>query len=1808
MFNPAKGAKNIKNTFINYVTTSLEFPKDPNTGYSELGDAFRKELSNTVAKGPIIDLSYSFEKGKTINQLIDEGILSKEFRNLEKNKPAGYKINVPLDRQLYQHQEDSIRLIKKGKNAIITTGTGSGKTECFLYPLIDSLLEEKYNNSLDDGVRAILIYPMNALANDQMKRLRNILMYYPSITFGVYNGDTPEKKGETQNYIDLHADELYDELKNPIINEKITREDMVEHPPHILCTNYAMLEYMLLTPNRGAVFNNCKIKYIILDEAHTYSGATGMETSFLLRRLLARVNGEKEPQYILTSATLGKKNQSESKIVHFANNLTGANFEETDIVFSTRENQLSEKDYVRIDTKFFNELVDADIDDYPTIFGKYNQNYDSLKDDKENLYDVCSKTIYYQILRTNYLEPVELKKISSWFGISETDTVNFLHICTLAQKNNSSLVELRYHFFVRALEGAYSTVTPNDMRLFLDRKEEYDNKKVFEISICKNCGDIALVGHIGDGEKKGMSYLVSKEKSMYASMDANDSAYYFHFLKDNEINTNNDDIDYQEIDEDLENLDEDEADELAKKDAEDTKDTNDYYLCPTCGELSLINEGEPSCKHGEYIKVRAYDNNVKINRGKCLHCHNGFYNRFYIGTESATSVLAASLFEELPTKEVECKTPYNATFKATAGKQFLTFSDSRSEAAYFASYADQRFSTLIGKRLLVKVLKEQKDIINSGICTVDKLVYMLKGYFVDEKTFSENLLEYTTLPDFDSICEKKAWEIVVSELMISRRSNSLQSLGFLKFKYLGNNDSLIDSYQKQFLPNCTKDEVKVLLDELAMTFAYWGALKIPTLVNMNDDDKKKLFHTKQDKAITKSKTDLSSSYIGNWLPMSVGPDSTNFRKTYRYKICQTLFGEDDSSKMQIINFLGAYFDYLTNPSNPYGAKSVGNGKPEFLLETKNFGIELPSENMKQWWRCNKCGKITTLNIKNQCPVDKCDGTLNQSFNIENILKNNYYYEFYNNTKGYKKKMLIKEHTAQLSKKDASQYQIMFEKNNINALSCSTTFEMGVDVGELETVFLRDIPPSSANYAQRAGRAGRSKNSAAFVISYAKLSSHDFNYYERPNDMINGKILPPLFKLDNKKVLYRHIYSTLFGYFFNHNESHYEDENGVVRNIEYFVNSTIPVFLDFVINPSKDLLDYICKSFPNIPGLINGNKFNNEWLNDLIGNYELLEKTDDELFDETHPLAFSSNISNGRLINAVLDYRGNIYEYEKKIEEVENAKGKNYFKVCAAIQSKEDWYKSTKLIRFLVDANILPKYGFPIDTVELKIAGEESLNYKDRDNEGLRLGRDITQAISDYAPGSKIIANNRMYTARFISKYWKSNQKDFDTVYVTRCIRKDCKALNIALPLDDDINTPSVQNKKCVGCNADLSNASWNAAIRPSAGMITADNKGESVPLTRQKKIYHSDYYFVEEDAHASKIRLKIGNKMVTIISSKKDTIGVTSSYTEPFYVCNYCGFAYNVNEKIRKKNGALDKDVMKRLKNRPPSIKLSDSHNKPDGSECANKPSEGKGFLNKRLLYNSFNTDIIQIIFEGKQFDDNESISILYALLDAISTELTIERSDIAGVVSTDLRDDVSNKKFILFDNVPGGAGHVKRLLDDNYDNLRKVIDSAYYKTKDCACDENTSCYKCLRTYENQRDHENLSRGYVFKFLADYVGHTPVEYVENVIKVDGGQKFPYPSWNNILPIMSSSLSSKFINVINNNNIPLPSKLNVTLSINGNALDKKPFLYWDKNSVFVYLKSELDYVNSLDCLKDVNVFIADDNFDENKFISLLIGGQ
>ena len=223
----------------------------------------------------------------------------------------------------------------------------------------------------------------------------------------------------------------------------------------------------------------------------------------------------------------------------------------------------------------------------------------------------------------------------------------------------------------------------------------------------------------------------------------------------------------------------------------------------------------------------------------------------------------------------------------------------------------------------------------------------------------------------------------------------------------------------------------------------------------------------------------------------------------------------------------------------YGLTPEGDG--EYFFSTDKFTVVVGNET-RPVYVCEKCGKTTMVNGKNRCTALKCDGHL-KLITREALLDGNHYARLY--AEMLMSPLHIKEHTAQLGRAEQQKYQEMFVNKAINALSCSTMFEMGVDVGDLETVYLRNMPPSHANYVQRAGRAGRSIHAAAYSLTYSKLSSHDFTYFEHPERMISGKIGVPLFSISNEKVILRHVFAVELSDFFALNSDVYNSNNADV---------------------------------------------------------------------------------------------------------------------------------------------------------------------------------------------------------------------------------------------------------------------------------------------------------------------------------------------------------------------------------------------------------------------------------------------------------------------------------------------------------------------------------------------------------------------------------------------------------------------------------------------------------------------------------------
>ena len=679
----------IKENFSRFIRSTFDIR---NEEYRTLFYQRLNDLESKLYKGPFLASSLPFEPSLSIQQLIENGEM-----NPSMSKLGGVDPNRPN----YDHQIKCFRRIKKGRNVVVTTGTGSGKTECFMLPIINTILDEKEKCKTSGvpykkGIRAIFLFPMNALVYDQIDRLRTLLSDL-DITFGFYTGKTPEDNDEKEKkkYVEKYGE--------PSKNELFTRKTMRSNPPDILFTNYSMLEYLLIRPIDYSLISEEALsnwKFVVLDEAHTYRGALGIEITLLLRRLCGSAN--KKPQFILTSATLGRGEEDLPKIIDFANTLTSCEplFNEDDIIFGTRHPLVSSmvsytiypKKYINI----FNSL--GDVSSLKSIFSDYIA-YDESKSLPQNLYELLIRdsNVHELFRRTRIVADFfEVLKFLPDFDIDSLTSL--IELITKANSsNNLKLFDIKYHMFVKAPDGAFVTLGKNK-DLSLIARNYFDNgMKAFKIGICSNCKTPYIMG------------ITSQDNILSIDDEIDiDEAYQEKMRR----------LEYYLIADTLT------PDEIS--DVESNPDFEKYVVCSKCGFIKKASS--PVTKHdcdcGDAYHVILYKYNEKTSKSenaatnnlhKCPICDykshgGGIVMGFHIGKDRATTLISQILYEsmEYPLKKVEEKKfslvkaePHFIKLR----KQFLAFSDSRQQAAFFS-----KFLNAVNDRFLKKYGQEYKHV------------------------------------------------------------------------------------------------------------------------------------------------------------------------------------------------------------------------------------------------------------------------------------------------------------------------------------------------------------------------------------------------------------------------------------------------------------------------------------------------------------------------------------------------------------------------------------------------------------------------------------------------------------------------------------------------------------------------------------------------------------------------------------------------------------------------------------------------------------------------------------------------------------------------------------------------------------------------------------------------------------------------------------------------------------------------------------------------------------------------------------------
>ena len=1554
-FSPIDASKEIAAKYVRYLSTIF------NISDNRYAVQFRDEINNPglFSAGPFLDVTDSFEKGATIRELISQGLLSQGFSS----------VNMPLDRPLYKHQEIALRKIRQGKNVVVSTGTGSGKTECFLIPVLNDLISLHEAGQLGPGVRAVFIYPMNALANDQVERLRSLLRNTPYITYGSYTGQTKHR------YSDAMADyRVLNEGSTPAPNELISRDQMKESPPNILITNYAMLEYLMVRPADTVFFDGSFSqywKYIILDEAHVYSGSQGIEVSMLLKRLQARLDN-KQIQYILTSATLGDED-SNAEVTTFAESLCSSAFMQSDVIRAYRGKPEYSAKLTTLPVGFYHTVADAISSEKseqellqiirPFISDRRDHPFEEL------LYSIiCNDALYWRI-REILTHPRTVDDICSAAGISSEGLTDFVIAAAACSRDGSRLFDARYHFFLRASESVFITLPPSG-RLFLNRKKTHyepdgTDYKVFEIATCSSCHCMYLTGKIHRDCLEQSSVGEDEESAAL-------------FLLDGTVS-----------DSDEEHTFETESIQI-----------EDWRICARCGRVSPKGS-KKTCEHGS--SCMADVKRVRVNTPsrvltKCPHCEmtksTGILRRFFTGQEAVTSVIGTALFEAMPSYKIvresvqldedfgfdfDDSSP-NATEKAhqeKIAKQFLAFSDSRQGAAFYATYLDQTYRNILYKRLILEALKnvhaEQK---------VDAFVNNLAG-----------VMDRYGIAKGDS--EREAWKAVLAEITDNNGATSLYNLGLISFS------TAIPGFPALTKFHLSSNEVKTICNVFILGMMTDAAVRYP--YSMSKADREFYTHNGVEYSYTLSDSN-EKNYRHAFIPTKL--NLSNKRLDYLTRVFERKGVA--ASKDVLINILESFWKLLQQRFE----LMVHEDSNGFRIDVKKVTVQKP----RVHYYCSKCKKITTLNVNGVCPSYQCDGTL-ETVDVEILLSGNHYYELYQTLDI--RELRIVEHTAQLNKETAYEYQRKFKQKELDVLSCSTTFEMGVDVGSLETVFMRNMPPSPANYAQRAGRAGRSKKAAAYALTFCTKSNHDFSFFKTPERMIKGKINPPLFKVENEKIAIRHLYAVAFSFFWRKYPQYFSNIGEMVDPGIDGV-SGLSLFLDYLGSKPSDLQDYLMRFLPA----------------------SLSERFEVANYGWTQTLWNESEDNPGELTRAISEYSDEVAKLEEAINTADR------YARTDSLKERVRRFKTENILEFLSRKNVMPKYGFPVDTVEMSImdrSGKQRL--------GLQLQRDLSMAISEYAPGSQIVANGNLITSRYVKKVPRLGWKTYD---YKKC--PTCQALNIVVHVKDCEAGAggSGELELCNRCKERL-DYSPRTFIIPEFG-FEAD-KVEKPGLRKPERTYRGDISYIGNKEQTPIQEMVFGRAIVEIGMSQNDEMAVLNENN--FFVCTTCGYT------------ELDEKCFANTK--------KEKHKNIGGYQCANS------FLRKYSLGYRFHTDVTQIRFIDPEVRTiEEALSILYGVLKGACSYLNIEERDISGCIHY-FQNPVSglpNYSLVLYDSTPGGAGHVKRITEENA--FTSILRETLRLMKQCDCGGeamDTSCYSCLRSYQNQKYHDILQRGYVVNFL-----------------------------------------------------------------------------------------------------------------------------
>ena len=1031
----------------------------------------------TLWPKPLLQLNPSYEPGESIPQMIAAGLLHPECENIFRRGKDPQKLGSLL--QLHRHQSDALRVAQKGHNYVLTTGTGSGKSLAYIVPIVDHVLR----NGRGHGLQAIIVYPMNALANSQLGELSKYLEagYAPGaspVTFARYTGQESDEE----------------------------RKRIQANLPDILLTNYVMLELLLTREEDKPLINAARgLRFLVLDELHTYRGRQGADVAMLVRRARERFEEKSRPlQVVGTSATLasaGTFAEQKVEVARVASLLFGAPVLPEHVIGETLKRTTPEIDFSKPAQLAALAARVRSNAPFPTHIDDFMR--DPLASWIESNFGIEWRADELRFTRAIPRSiPEAARDLASLTGCEESLCAQSIRTCLLAgtevttPSDARSPFAFRLHQFISRGDTVYSTLEAPDVRpLTLNGQRILagveGDRVLLPMAFCRECGHEFFTVHKEKQPYDAASALLRPRTLSDRGGGDSDGFLY----ADAERPWPDDE---QAL---LERIPADwiESGPKGMRVARNYRGLLPQPVNPTLDGVITASDGRRSTWWFLPAPFRF-----------CPHCgveYSAFARKDFgklalltsEGRSTATTVLSIAAVQRLRTSDL-----------AESARKLLSFTDNRQDASLQAGHFNDYVEIGLLRGALCRAVAEAgeggltHDQVSAAVFNALNLPFELYARDASQKFGARREVEaalreviaYRLYRDL-----QRGWRVTAP---------NLEQCGLLHIEYRFLDELCADEETWRGRHPLLADASPAVREKIATVLLDHMRRRLAIRVDVFDP-------------AHQEKLSLNASQRLR-LPWSIDPDE----KLEHAALLVTTAATGKSLRGVQTFSAGprsAFGRYLRRPSTFDRRDTLKSSEVEQIVDDLLSTLQLAGlterDEATKGWRIPAAQMLWRSGDGTQPRRDPL--ATPQAGGLPPRV-NKFFVDYYQRRALQTHALQAREHTAQVPAAERMRREDEFRKGTLPVLYCSPTMELGVDIADLNVVNMRNMPPTPANYAQRSGRAGRSGQPALVFTYCATGNAHDQYFFRRPKRMVAGSVAPPRLDLANEELIRAHIHA------------------------------------------------------------------------------------------------------------------------------------------------------------------------------------------------------------------------------------------------------------------------------------------------------------------------------------------------------------------------------------------------------------------------------------------------------------------------------------------------------------------------------------------------------------------------------------------------------------------------------------------------------------------------------------------------------------